>query len=78
MPPEQSYGARGLSKSDHDAKVQISRKLKLAGLKLSPRGLDQVMGAQLVSNMTDREELAKLVRKVGDYDLGSWSKTTGL
>ena len=55
MPPEQSYGARGLPKSDHD-----------------------VMGAQLVSNMTDRQELAKLVRKVGDYDLGSWSKTTGL
>ncbi len=78
MPTQQSYGARELSKPDPTVKAQISRKLQMAGLKLSHRGLNQVLEAQLVSDAADRQELARLVSKVANSKLGSWAKVTGL
>lgn len=74
----QFSGGHQITRSDHIVKAKVRLKLKMAGLNLSHQGLDQVLGAQNVSSAADRQELAKLVSKVADSDLGSWSKATGL
>lgn len=64
MPTEQLFGAYNFLTTAAE-KAQITRKLKAAGINLSARGLDQVLRAEAVRNLNDRQVLAKIVRKLG-------------